>query len=663
MTAFTGMRGLLLCSAAMAAGHAAAQEAVDLDAIIVESKRDVAVTSANAETTVDSEEIEDRQGGTIAELVDSVPGVNLVNGSTPVGSGISIRGLGANGTYGSDQKVGIQVGNSSKGSEEIYRVGNQLFTDPALYSSVTAFRGPGGTFQYGSGFIGGLVRAEPSFAPDVFGEEAGWKLRQLMQFSTNGDGIVSSSTLGYQMDGLEMLANFTWREEGITVDGDGNDRTENGIGLPSWMVTGRYSFGSADEHRVSVILQETSTDEQDVPYDTFEATAGSFGNVDRTVDDRTAELRYEYDSPTSDAFNLMVSLSYSDQEIVQEYVPGSSPCEGGVCGFPFPSTGVGTVNADHRYQTTRLLVKNTAYLETSWAAHELITGVELSNRKRLDANSAPGGTDKRLAVFLVNEMDFRNGLTVTPELRWESQRIEGDPSGFEGESDALVGGVSARYAFGNGFSVFGGAYYNESLPILDDIGTAAKQDLSEKGRTFELGMAYDGANVFRAGDALEFKAVAYRTHLTDITSLLGNVTDARYEGIEIEAAYSMENGFYVDASANIAYGYNESPGATSDILAGIPARELRLTLGKRWGDELDLSWEVVAAARQDRDSVPAPGYAIHNLRATYRPQQGVFEGTEIRFGIENAGDRQYTPNLATYAAPGRNVKLTLARVF
>ena len=376
MTAFKGMRALLLCSAAIAAGSATAQEVVDLAPIVVDSKRDVATDSANATTTVDSTEIEDRQGGTIAELVDSVPGVNLVNGGTPVGSGISIRGLGANGTYGSDQKVGIQVGNSSKGSEEIYRVGNQLFTDPALYNSVQVFRGPGGTFQYGSGLIGGLVRAEPSFAPDVFGEEAGWKVRQLLQFSTNGDGIASSSTLGYQADGFEMLANFTWREEGITVDGAGNDRTENGIGLPSWMVTGRYSFGSADEHRLSVILQETSTDEQDVPYDTFATSAGIFGNVNRQTTDRTAELRYEYDSPTTDMVNLMVSLSYSDQEIMQEAV-----------GIPISPV----LDADHRYETTKLLLKNTAFFDTSWAAHELTAGVELSNRKRLDAASAPGG--------------------------------------------------------------------------------------------------------------------------------------------------------------------------------------------------------------------------------------------------------------------------------
>ena len=38
-------------------------------------------------------------------------------------------------------------------------------------------------------------------------------------------------------------------------------------------------------------------------------------------------------------------------------------------------------------------------------------------------------------------------------------------------------------------------------------------------------------------------------------------------------------------------------------------------------------------------------------------------GAEVRLGIENAFDKAYTPALATRTAPGRNVKLTLAKTF
>ena len=100
--------------------------------ILGESKREVRTDTATAVTEIDQTEIDDRQAGTVAELIDSVPGVTLVNGATPQGSGINIRGYGANDTFGTDQKVLIQVDGVTRGSEELYRIGNQLFTDPSL---------------------------------------------------------------------------------------------------------------------------------------------------------------------------------------------------------------------------------------------------------------------------------------------------------------------------------------------------------------------------------------------------------------------------------------------------------------------------------------------------------------------------------------------------
>ena len=62
-------------------------------------------------------------------------------------------------------------------------------------------------------------------------------------------------------------------------------------------------------------------------------------------------------------------------------------------------------------------------------------------------------------------------------------------------------------------------------------------------------------------------------------------------------------------------------------------------------------------------SGPISGYGVNNLRATYRPQNGVLKGTEIRFGVENVFDKQYQTQLSTRAAAGRNFKLTLAKTF
>lgn len=658
------VRALLLCSAAFSLPASAfAQDAmIELAPITVQSKREVQTDTALAETIVDAEEIQDRQADTIADLIETAPGVNLINGGTPTGSGINIRGFGASGSYGTDSKVGVFVGGASKGSEELYRIGTQLYTDPNLYREAKVLRGVGGTLEYGSGFFGGMIRLEPIQAADMTDGEPGFKLRQLLQYSSNGDGAVSSTTLAWQPnDWMELLANYTWRDTGLPTDPNGTELTTDNSVLPSWLINSRFTFGNSGEQQLSFLLSETESEELDVPYDSFSWDNSMFGNVDRRVKDRTAALRYEYASPTSDLLNLHAELSYSDQDISLEDLGGGM--------FPLDLK-----DADYRYETTTLLVKNTANIHGALASHELRTGVELQHRERFNSNSdAPGGIDKRLSLFLVDDITM-GALTLTPQLRAEKQWIAGTKYGYgEYENDTFMGGVSALYDLGGGFSVLGGLHYNESLPIIDDIAGPNADDFMntvEKATTIEAGFAYEGADLLADGDALSFKLLAYDTHVWDNTTYgmrAGPGTTVHYDaidlwGAEIEANYSMASGFYVDANANIARG-SYTLGADRGDFSGVPNDELRLSLGRKFGDELDLSWEAVFAADMDRASTSSDGYVVHNLRATYKPQLGMFEGTEVRLGIENLLDEVYKPHLAQRNGPGRTIKVSLAKTF
>ena len=124
MTGRNSLRAALLSSCALlfpVAGMAqTADETQNLGTIILDTKRDVHTETATAVTTIDQEEMDDRQASTIAELISSVPGVTLINGSTPLGGGINIRGFGGGNTYGTNQKVLITVDGATQGSEELY---------------------------------------------------------------------------------------------------------------------------------------------------------------------------------------------------------------------------------------------------------------------------------------------------------------------------------------------------------------------------------------------------------------------------------------------------------------------------------------------------------------------------------------------------------------
>ncbi len=663
MTIIT-LRRALLCSVsglalAFSATHATAQDQSADEGflgtlILGNNKRDVQTDTATPETTINAEEIRDRQANSIAELIDSVPGVTLVNSGTPTGAGINIRGYGADGTYGSNQKVQIQLDGASMGSEELYRIGTQLYTDPALFREVSVIRGTVGSYEYGSGVIGGVVNLETIDAGDLTEGQIGLSGRQTVEYYGNAGTKVSSTILGWQpTENLEFLLNYTWREQGNYTDGDGNEVANTGYELPSYLLKGKYSFGQNADQSLTFSHAKTTSDEKDVPYDAFANIP--FGNVDRYTETTTTSLQYAYNPVGNDLIDLTATLSYADQYIEQEEVG---------------STGSALLNADHRYETSKLTVKNTALFSAFGVDHNLRAGGELIRKERLTASSAPGGTDERFALFAIDEIDFGNGFTLTPAMRFETQDITSSSTGTyvtEGESfsnSELMGGVSARYAFANGFAVFGSVAYTAGLPILDDFDYATYQTYmtqSEKAVTYEAGVSYDRDGVFSGDDQLRAKVNLWQTRLWDYTSGTDYATVDRIntEGLELEASYSHGSGAYVDLNANMSSGeWAYVDGTTADYTR-MPANSLGLTVGKKFNDTLDLSWEAVLT----KDIQSTPGYAVHNLRATYALSPNFLKEAEIRLGIENIFDKAYTPHLATRAAPGRNIKLSLAAAF
>ncbi|MBY6162487.1 TonB-dependent receptor [Mameliella alba] len=642
--------------------------------ILTAGKRDLSFGTALSRTVIDETEIQDRQASTVAQLIDSVPGVTLVNGTTPQGSGINIRGFGANTTYGSDQKIAVLVDGAAVGSEELYRIGTQLFTDPLLYKQAEVLRGTIGSFAYGSGIIGGVVRLESKDASDFTGGEPGLAGSQTLEFSSNGGGVVSSSTLAWQPTRrAEFLLNYTIRDQDDLTAGDGGTIGNSAFRTPSGLAKAKFTFGEADAHELTFSYSQTVADDKDVPYDQFATTGGTFGNVDRLTDTRQAVIDYRY-NPASDLIDLRLNLSYADQIIEYDYVPGSSPLEGTPT-FAFLES---TVNADQRYQTSKLTLSNRSLFGSDAMEHDLLTGVEFIKRDRKDnsAASAPGGTDRRIALFLVDEITM-GAFTVTPALRYETSTIESATTYGKFTNDALMGGLALAYDFGNGLSVFGSVAYTEGLPIIDDLGASAaalaRMHTTEKSHTFEFGAEYTGADVFAAGDSLTLRGNAYATTMWDITSYTAsgststNLDRIETRGFELEASYGHATGVYVDVAGHIGSGKEYAPGVDAVVWRNTAADRLQVTLGRKWGDTLDLSWEAVHSAdRRDALGADLPKATVHNLRATWRPEQsGWMDGTEVRFGIENALDLDYVGHLSspTRKAPGRTFKISLTKTF
>ncbi len=665
----------VLLTTLVAATPALAQEA-EADAgflgtlFLTFGKRDVSINSPVSTTVLDEDELEDRQASTLAEALVTIPGVTLANGYSAQAAGVNIRGFGTDSTFGGDQSVVFLEDGATVGAEPLYRISTQAFTDPLLYKSVEVRRGTIGSFEFGSGIMGGVVISETKDASDFTDGEPGFKIGQTLEYSSNGNGLTSSTTLAWQpSENIEILGNYVLRKSDDYQNGDGTTQPQTDSDMPSALLKGKFTFGQDNEHALTLSYKQSTSDDKDVSFD-FIDPDGRFRRVDRVQEDKVTSLTYTYSPVDNDLIDFTAQLTRSDRFVDNNLIAGvdyTSPTSGDLSGF---------YGAEFEYVTTKLLLKNNALFSTGMLKHDLTFGVEVSDRERSHnaASSAVGGTNRRIAIFAVDDINVTDTFSLTPALRFEKSKL--DPVGTSDfarpvpntiedtyEHDAWMGGLAAKYEFENGLSVFGSAAYSVSLP-----GIGSAWNAPQKSRTYELGASFASTDVFSAGDNLSIRGNFYKTHVWDVT---GDVDTIDSTGLELEASYGLENGTYFDVNANIVDGTETLTTGASRVWASLPSDSVNLTVGKKWGDMLDLSWELThhaAAKRHNRTFtgttvVDTDSWTTHNLRATYKPQEGLLEGFEMRVGIDNLFDTTYRANLATYDAPGRNIKFTLSKVF
>ena len=674
---------LAICASLCASGLWAQDQLENADIAVIgtvtigESRRGVQTADAASRTELNQDEIDARQATTLGQLMDSIPNVSLINGVLPQGSGITIRGLGAQaGVYGTDGKINVVIDGVQSGAEEIYRNGSFLSLEPELFKELDVTRGPADGFRYSGGAVGGTVEAKTKDAQDFLTEGDRFSFRQKVGYESNGDGLLSSSILAFAPnDRFDLLAFYGYRTANDREDGDGNTLPGTEFRQTSAMLKGNYLLTPSS--KLSFALVRNEIPERDVFYSGYDDSF-SDEKVDRDTQDTTAYVEYNFDSVDSDLINVTARLQYKKEVIDILSLSGAT----------------GIFDADHQTITTSLRATNQARFNTGALSHDLLAGLEIGQRERtsyaegttVNDVSAPGGTDDYVALFLSDEIEVGDRLTLTPQARYERQTLtsQDNDAGFsfgrpvpaiadgtEFKSEALTGALSAHYELSDAVAVFGTLAYNENLPILDDIrGSFAEQ--SEKARSYELGLSYDGFDVLTEGDVLKAKLTGYSTEIWDVTSY-SRINDVHLWGGELELSYAHPN-FYLDANAGISRGSSDYGSAHFRQATG---KQAQITLGKRFMDnQLDLSLEAKHAWGQDRTPVaaPAPGeapsafspsdaYTIYMVSGTYKPNSGALKGTEITASVENLFDTEYRAYGNVRNGIGRTFKVSVAKTF
>jgi hemoglobin/transferrin/lactoferrin receptor protein len=668
------------CVAALWTSGALAQTAnpntnTQLDRIVVSTgEPKVASETPQSVSVVTKEDIEAEQPTTIGDALTDLPGVKAIGSDRVMGESFNIRGIGTL-SASDESRMIVQVDGATKFHEQ-YRMGS-LFTDPDLYKQVEVLRGPASSTLYGSGALAGVINLTTKDASDYLEGDDDFAFREKLEFTDNREGFLTSSTAAYKpMENLELLGSFIYRRSRDFETGDGKGIRGSAFDAPSGLVKGKYTFGADRDHSIRASYQHWQTEASG--NDLSQTGTQAFGDIDREVLDQTVVLGYEYQPLANPLIDLDITASYSKTEVDQT----NSTMQGAF----FNSALFEPVT--YAYEFWQAKVSNTMEHSGESYVNYFTTGIDTAYQIRTADKASrpgstgngvtfhPGGTSLKSGIFLQNEWIYDDRLTLIPGIRVDHQRLEPGSAVTVTSDEVSHTGISPKiaafYKLHPDWGVFGSVAYTERLPVLDEIYDNSSSNLNleeETSMNYEIGLSTTHKNLVQDNDAFAAKSAFFFNRIDNLierastTSTYHNVGESDIMGVELEASYNSPLFF-----ANAAYTVIRGEDAVDNTpLNSIPADEIALTLGGRMPSyDLEFGWRGLVAFEQEHrtgTTDPSGGYMIHDLFASWKPDEGYLEGAEFRLGVDNLFDKHYQEHLAGDPAKGRTVKLTVAKTF
>lgn len=639
--------------------------AVALDTVTVSSTRtdEAAVDALAGVSVVTTEETERLQPQRISDLLRAVPGIAVMEAADSPAAAINIRGLQDFGRVAvtiDGARQNFQASGHSLG-------GGAFYFEPEFMSETTLVRGPVANV-YGSGAIGGVVSFETKSASTFLDDDEAWAAETMARYSTNNGFALGATAARRFSDTFNALGSIVYRRNWNYEDGDGNEIFNSANEILSALL--KAEFEPSDGHKLTTSFV-TNNDR----YDSGDPTTT---NYDNKVSDNTLALRYEFDDPDSDWFDLSAGFYWTNTDLDQEYLTGANAGQ----------------TRNFLINTLGFDIYNTSRLDTGPLRHAVTVGVD-GFRDLVDVDDpvgtgdlyTPGGQRLAYGGFIQDTITYGSWLEVIGGLRYDGYELSGggtEASGNHLSPKITVGispfettslhGLQLYSTYAEGYrapsvteTLIGGIHPFPAFTFLPN------PDLKpETARTFEIGLNVKRDAIFTGNDRLRLKAAWFRNDVDDFIDIVGvgpfnpacfgpcfyqyqNIASARIEGVELEAAYDAGWVF-----ASVAGQHQRGDDRTNgEPLASVPADKLVTTLGFRALENkasFGVQWEAVAA--QDRvpaGVTPSKSYNLVNLFATYQATDNLYFG----LAVDNLFNQDYTPYLYSDAGPGTAVKFTM----
>lgn len=652
--------------------------AATLDPVVVSATRTGNMLSATAASVsvVTRDDYEERQAGSVSDVLGTLPNVDFGGGPRQAGEIPSIRGF-----------TGKEITLTIDGARQNGAAGitSPLYLDPYFLAGTEVMRGAASSL-YGSGGLGGAMVFRTLSARDLLapGQAAGGDARAGY---TSADRSPHYNGRAYGQYGpLDALAAFGYAESGPIRQGGGtllspNDgHTGSGLFKLGLEPTGRLRFELSHLSYQSGTLRPNNP-EADSSLGTSSTVPVQNNRVSQAQTVLKGTLKDTEGRPELDITLYRTRLNLSADAN--------------------PSLRALPVTANVT-TTTGASLQHSIALPGQVVGQRITYGLDYYRDEQYASSAGaanpviPNGAQKVYGAFVQDEIRLGEPWRLTPSLR--ADRYDTDVGARSAADSHLSPKLTLAWqpaARGKLYASFGEAYrapsISESFQNLSGrhylFNFAANPDLKpETARTLELGGSLQGRDLLAAGDSARLRASVFQSWIKDLiaSTVIGtyartapfagvgtitqyrNVSNATSRGAEVEGLYQ---------SGGLSFGAAYSRVRTTDDGNGgylySPPDKVVLTLRQalpRW--RTTLGWTSSLVAAQDYDSTllrRRPGYGVHSLYASWTPP-GVKDRLRLDVGIENLFDKRYFPyqsgNAVAYTADtGRNFKIALSASF